>query len=48
MTEYVEAEMVAQADWLGLRVERSGLVWAFGPASKLPVSQARTINPLIA
>jgi hypothetical protein len=45
MTEYAEAEMAARAGWLGLRVQRSGPAWAFGPAPELPVSQARTMHP---
>jgi hypothetical protein len=45
MTASVEAEIVAEAGWPGLRVQRSGPGWAFGPASKLSVSQARTTNP---
>jgi hypothetical protein len=48
MTAYVGAEIVAQADWLGLWVQRSGPVWAFGPASKLSVSQREPLTPLIA
>jgi hypothetical protein len=45
MTGYVGAELAALAGWPGLRVQRSGPAWAFGPARELPAGRARTANP---